>query len=90
MQDTAEGFGQPIRQVFEAFFRIERHLPTPFDEKPRYFVSASDHVWHWLYVPIATATAALARFAGLIQRGRIGVYLTFSFVTLLALLMFVR
>jgi formate hydrogenlyase subunit 3/multisubunit Na+/H+ antiporter MnhD subunit len=90
MQDTAEGFGQPIRQVFEAFFRIERHLPTPFDEKPRYFVSASDHVWHWLYVPIAKATAALARFAGLIQRGRIGVYLTFSFVTLLALLMFVR
>ena len=24
MQDTAEGFGQPIRQVFEPFFRIER------------------------------------------------------------------
>ena len=31
MQDTAEGFGQPIRQVFEPFFRIERHLPSPFD-----------------------------------------------------------
>ena len=26
MQDTAEGFGQPIRQVFEPFFRIERTL----------------------------------------------------------------
>ena len=35
MQDTAEGFGQPIRQVFEPFFRIERHLPSPFDAKPR-------------------------------------------------------
>ena len=36
------------------------------------------------------AADAVARFAGLIQRGRIAVYLTYSFVTLLALLMFVR
>jgi hydrogenase-4 component B len=43
-----------------------------------------------LYIPIARATDAVARFAGLIQRGRIAVYLTYSFVTLLALLMFVR
>ncbi len=31
MQDTAEGFGQPIRHIFQPFFRIERELPTPFD-----------------------------------------------------------
>jgi formate hydrogenlyase subunit 3/multisubunit Na+/H+ antiporter MnhD subunit len=90
MQDTAEGFGQPIRQVFEPFFRIERHLPTPFDTAPRYFVSAGDRLWHWIYLPIANAADAIARLAGLIQRGRIGVYLTYSFVTLLALLFFVR
>ena len=90
MQDTAEGFGQPIRQVFEPFFRMERHLPTPFDTEPRYFVSATDRLWQWLYLPIARATDAVARFAGLIQRGRIGVYLTYSFVTLLVLLLFVR
>ncbi|HET6802281.1 MAG: hydrogenase 4 subunit B [Betaproteobacteria bacterium] len=90
MQDTAEGFGQPIRQVFEPFFRMERHLPSPFDDKPRYFVSATDHLWYWLYLPIARGTEAVARLAGLIQRGRIGVYLTYSFVTLLALLLFVR
>jgi len=90
MQDTAEGFGQPIRQVFESFFRIERHLPTPFDARPRYAVTATDPLWHWLYRPIVRATDAVARFAGLIQRGRIAVYLTYSFVTLLALLLFVR
>jgi hydrogenase-4 component B len=90
MQDTAEGFGQPIRQVFEPFFRMERHLPTPFDAKPRYFVSATDHFWHWLYLPIVRATDAVARLAGLLQRGRIAVYLTYSFVTLLALLFLVR
>ncbi|HWD15202.1 MAG TPA: hydrogenase 4 subunit B, partial [Casimicrobiaceae bacterium] len=27
MQDTAEVFCQPIRQIFEPFFHIERHLP---------------------------------------------------------------
>ncbi|MDE2210149.1 MAG: hydrogenase 4 subunit B [Betaproteobacteria bacterium] len=89
MQDTAEGFGQPIRQVFEPFFRIERHLPSPFDAKPRYSMNASDHWWQWLYLPIARAAEAVARLFGLIQRGRISVYLTYSFVTLLALLLFV-
>ena len=55
MQDTAEGFGQPIRQVFEPFFRIERQLPSPFDAAPRYAVIAGDHFWYWLYLPIARA-----------------------------------
>ena len=90
MQDTAEGFGQPIRQVFESFFRIERHLPTPDDAKPRYKVTATDHVWHWLYLPVARAADFLARQVGRIQQGRISVYLTYSFLTLLALLFFVR
>ncbi|MBK6803843.1 MAG: hydrogenase 4 subunit B [Betaproteobacteria bacterium] len=90
MQDTAEGFGQPVRQVFEPFFRIERALPTPFDAKPRYQVDASDPWWHWIYVPVARAAELAARFVGLIQQGRISVYLTYSFVTLLALLFLVR
>jgi hydrogenase-4 component B len=34
MQDTAEGFGQPIRQIFEPFFQMQRELPTPFDTQP--------------------------------------------------------
>ena len=34
MQDTAEGFGQPIREIFAPLFRIERQLPSPFDEHP--------------------------------------------------------
>jgi hydrogenase-4 component B len=90
MQDTAEGFGQPIRQVFEPFFRMERHLPSPFDDAPRYRVRATDHLWDWLYLPIVRAADAVGRLAGLIQRGRIAIYLTYSFATLLALLFFVR
>jgi len=90
MQDTAEGFGQPIRQIFEQFFRIERTLPSPFDTSPRYRVTAEDHFWTWLYLPLARGVEALARLVGLIQQGRISVYLTYSFFTLLALLFFVR
>ncbi len=89
MQDTAEGFGQPIRQIFEPFFRMQRELPTPFDERPRYRVTAEDHLWHWLYLPIAAATARLARLVGLLQQGRIAVYLMYSFVTLIVMLLMV-
>ena len=90
MQDTAEGFGQPIRQVFEPFFRTTRSLPSPFDEAPQYSVQIVDPFWHWIYVPIARIAEATARVVGRIQQGRISVYLTYSFVTLLALLFFVR
>jgi hypothetical protein len=90
MQDTAEGFGQPIRQVFEPFFRMERHLPSPFDSEPRYWVRVSDRLWEWLYVPIARTAERVARIVGLLQRGRIAVYLTYSFATLIALLFLTR
>jgi hypothetical protein len=90
MQDTAEGFGQPIRQVFEMFFRVERVLPTPFDAAPQYRVTVGDHLWQWLYLPVIRGVEWLAKAVGLIQQGRISIYLIYSFVTLLALLMFVR
>ena len=90
MQDTAEGFGQPIRQIFEPFFRMQRELPTPFDEQPRYRVSIDDHFWHWLYLPVAALVAQVSRLVGLLQQGRIAVYLLFSFVTLIVMLVVVR
>lgn len=89
MQDTAEGFGQPIRQVFEPFFRVERHLPGPFDREPYYELRATDHIWHWLYLPIARAVEQLSRLVGTLQQGRISTYLLYSFVTLLVMLILV-
>ena len=87
MQDTAEGFGQPIRQIFEPFFRITRKLPTPFDEQPRYGVVVEDHFWRWIYLPTAELANRLARLIGLMQQGRIAVYLLYSFLTLVATLL---
>ena len=86
IQDTAEGFGQPIRQIFEPFLRLERHLPSSFDREPAYRVVVRDHFWHWLYLPVARGVEFLAAQVGRLQRGRIAVYLLYSFLTLLFML----
>ncbi|OOG41113.1 hydrogenase 4 subunit B [Polaromonas sp. A23] len=90
MQDTAEGFGQPIRQIFEPMFRMKRKLPTPFDEQPRYLVTVEDPLWHWLYLPVAALVERLSKWIGLLQQGRIAVYLMYSFVTLILVLLVVK
>jgi NADH:ubiquinone oxidoreductase subunit 5 (subunit L)/multisubunit Na+/H+ antiporter MnhA subunit len=89
MQDTAEGLGQPIRQIFEPLFRMQRELPSPFDAQPRYRVLVEDPIWPALYEPVARAVGRLGAVFGLLQQGRIAVYLLYSFVTLVALLVFV-
>jgi hydrogenase-4 component B len=86
MQDSAEGFGQPIRQIFEPFYRMRRELPSPFDAAPRYRVDVEDPMWRWIYLRIAALTERASRMVGMLQRGRISIYLLYSFVTLVALL----
>ena len=88
MQDTAEGFGQPIKQIFEPFFRIRRHMPSPFDAEPYYAATTEDRLWYLLYRPVARLNAWIAARIGILQHGRIYIYLLYSFVTLLALLAF--
>jgi formate hydrogenlyase subunit 3/multisubunit Na+/H+ antiporter MnhD subunit len=90
MQDTAEGFGQPIKQIFEPFFRIRRHMPSPFDAQPYYSATTEDRLWHWLYLPIARMNQRAGVWIGRLQHGRIYLYLLYSFATLVALLLFVR
>lgn len=90
MQDTAEGFSQPIRQIFEPFFGITRELPSPFDTHPHYHGETRDRLWNLFYLPIAAVTEKLSGLIGKLQHGRISIYLLYSFITLLALLAFVR
>jgi formate hydrogenlyase subunit 3/multisubunit Na+/H+ antiporter MnhD subunit len=86
MQDTAEGFGQPIRHVFDGFFRVDRELPTPFDRAPKYRVTVTDQIWRWLYAPLGGAVQTAANAVAWLQQGRVATYLLYSFVTLLVLL----
>jgi hydrogenase-4 component B len=90
MQDTAEGFGQPIRQIFDLFFGVTREVPSPFDKKPHYRGETHDLLWEWCYLPIARLNEKISALVGKLQHGRIHIYLLYSFATLLALLAFVR
>jgi hydrogenase-4 component B len=89
-QDTAEGFSQPIRRIFGSAFRMERHLPSIRDEKPYYMVKVEDHFWHWLYLPVARLVDAVSGLIVRVQGGRIAIYLLYSFVTLILLLLVAR
>ncbi len=86
MQDTAEGFGQPIRRIFNPFFAMTRDLPTPFDKAPRYHVIVADRIWGAAYEPLGRLVHRIADLAALLQQGRLSTYLTYSFITLVVLL----
>ncbi|WP_153111917.1 hydrogenase 4 subunit B [Propionivibrio limicola] len=90
MQDTAEGFSQPIRRIFSPFFRRTCELPSPFDRQPHYRNIVEDPFWYWLYLPIARLVDLVSRFVAFLQHGRIAVYLMYSFITLLTLLVLTR
>ncbi|HTQ74115.1 MAG TPA: hydrogenase 4 subunit B [Burkholderiales bacterium] len=90
MQDTADAFGQPIRHVFGPLYLMKRSLPGPDDAQPRYVLKIEDRHWYWLYLPVARAAEFVSSKIALLQQGRISVYLLYSFITLIALLVFVR
>ena len=86
MQDTAEGFGQPIRHLFQPFFAIVRELPSPFDRAPAYRLEIGDRIWIGLYLPVGVLVRFIADRVAWLQQGRIATYLLYSFVTLVVLL----
>jgi formate hydrogenlyase subunit 3/multisubunit Na+/H+ antiporter MnhD subunit len=86
MQDTAEGFGQPIRHLFLPLFAIVRELPSPFDSKPKYRLEIGDRIWRALYQPLGPLIRRVADKVAWLQQGRIATYLLYSFVTLVVLL----
>jgi hydrogenase-4 component B len=86
MQDTAEGFGQPVRHIFGGLLAVKRELPSPFDQAPRYRVIVGDRIWQGLYVPLGTLVQRVADAFAWLQQGRIATYLLYSFVTLIVLL----
>jgi hydrogenase-4 component B len=90
MEDTADGFGQPIRQIFAPVFLIRREIPRPDDPRPAFRQEVEDRHWPWLYRPVADLVEVLSRHVGIIQQGRISIYLLYSFITLIVLLVFAQ
>jgi hypothetical protein len=54
----------------------------------RYRLRIRDRIWGWLYAPLADLSFWIARLVGKLQQGRIQIYLLYSFVTLIVLLVF--
>ncbi|MBF0605939.1 MAG: hydrogenase 4 subunit B [Magnetococcales bacterium] len=97
MQYNATSFSMPIRRIFGFLFSIrERFRLTAnaankvFPQRFHYHLRISDLFWVWLYRPVIDAAFYLARRVGMLQMGRIQVYLIYSFVVILALLVFLR
>jgi NADH:ubiquinone oxidoreductase subunit 5 (subunit L)/multisubunit Na+/H+ antiporter MnhA subunit len=90
MEDTADGFGQPLRHIFAPIFLIRREIPRPDDPRPVFRQEVEDRHWYWIYLPIARLAEFLSGHVGKLQQGRISIYLLYSFVTLIALLVFAQ
>jgi len=86
MQDTSEGFGQPIKHIFSQFLHIRRIIPTAFDKKPIYSSQADDRFWSVVYLPVLQITFTISKLVSKLQQGKISHYLMYSFMTLLLLL----
>ncbi len=95
MQYTATAFAMPLRRIFGFLFSIKEHVkqiqPVPhqaFPQRLYYHLRVRDRFWLWIYQPVVDASFWLSRRIGRMQHGPIQVYLIYSFVTVLFLLIF--
>ena len=96
MQYTAASFSMPLRRIFGFLFNIKeriRALPpgahAAFPERLNYTLRVRDRFWNWLYQPLIDISFWMSRKVGRLQQGRIQIYLIYSFITILVLLLFV-
>jgi len=95
MQYTATSFAMPIRRVLGFLFAVREQITLVYPlnhpanpERIQYRLRVRDRFWNWLYLPQRTAAYWVGRQVGRLQHGQIRVYLLYSFVTLLVLLVF--
>ncbi len=97
MQYNATSFSMPIRRIFGFLFSIKervRQVTTlghpAFPKRLHYHLRVRDLFWGWIYKPIIDVSFWVSRKVGKLQQGRIQIYLIYSFVTILVLLVFLR
>jgi hydrogenase-4 component B len=95
MQYTATAFSMPLRRIFGFLFEVTEDVkaspPTAhaaFPERLQYHLRLRDRFWGWLYKPVIDSSFWVSRKVGMLQQGRIQVYLIYSFVTVIVLLIF--
>jgi len=97
MQYNATSFAMPIRRIFGYLFSIREstriegyHGHRELAEKIRYHLRVRDRLWGLIYKPIISLAFQVSRGLGRLQHGRIQVYLLYSFVTVIVLMVFLR
>lgn len=97
MQYTATAFSMPVRKVFGFLFRIRENIMTwsrfqqiPIPYRLLYHLRIRDRIWGILYRPVADISFFIGRLAGRLQHGRIQLYLLYSLITIIVLLIFMR
>jgi len=97
MQYNATSFSMPIRRIFGFLFSIKENVRlvsylgnAVFPKRLHYHLRIRDLFWGWLYKPVVKASFWASRQVGRLQQGRIQVYLIYSFVTIIILLVFLR
>ncbi|MBF0318635.1 MAG: hydrogenase 4 subunit B [Nitrospirae bacterium] len=93
MQYNSISFSMPFRRIFGYLFDIKEQIrlsPQPghpaFPEMQHYYLRIRDRFWGWIYKPFINIVVLLSRKAGMLQHGRIHLYLIYSFVTIIFLL----
>ncbi|MFN0069849.1 MAG: proton-conducting transporter membrane subunit, partial [Limisphaerales bacterium] len=94
MEYTATGFVQPIKRVFSTLYQPTVKLETEFLKESRYFAKRRYFEFHiepifhkYLYDPLIAFFTTMADRLRVIQAGSLHLYLTYIFVTLIALLL---
>ncbi|MBI1820653.1 MAG: hydrogenase 4 subunit B [Nitrospirae bacterium] len=94
---TSTGFVQPIRQIFSMIYRPTVKLEAEMMEESRYFarrkrfeLSFQPVFQRYLYDPVVRVLLAVAGRFRVIQAGSLHLYLSYIFLTLIALLLWAR
>lgn len=89
MQDTAEGFGQPFKQIFSKLIAVKLKLPKHNDLNPHYHSQLTEKIWKGFYFPLVKITTRISILTKWVQQGRMTAYLLYIGITLLILLVWV-
>ncbi len=92
MQYSSTSFSMPMRRIFGSLFSIKETVrgagsnDAAFNGKFIYHLKIRDRVWYSMYKPFSDASFWIARKTGKLQHGKIQIYLLYSFITLIILL----
>lgn len=88
MQYSATAFAMPLRRVFKAAWLIHEKVEK-IGHETNYTLHVEDWFWQYIYLPLEYYSFVVARIFAKLQGGNVRVYLAYTFITLILLLLVV-